>query len=440
VSSEAFDIPRGDPDGLRAASRMLHHLAEDHASLKTSFKRHASIAEDGWTGGFATRFHACAEEISGRFDPACETAADAAVALSDYATVLEDARHGIAALNRQASDIETTHLDPAERAHAMSQLAGQADDITEQLDHAASMCASRLTWNEHNLTSLPGTTATGQLLADVRRATHRLAGKEPPSLWERTEPGRKVLEGFLAPFDLAAGDYWIDKLKELAGVPAEWSSEFGEEITKAKGIDDLAQRSERILALAYEADTIGQKTDAWFAFAPAWLRTAAESLAAVRGAGTAMSGLGILADIGTFVSPQDTGHLALADRGAATVNGLILAVGLAGIDLGPAGAVLLAGTGMYLAGDWLYHHWTPFRDVADDIGHAVVNNVTGVVHGYEKIGHGAEVAADDVGHAISNNVDGDVRAAEKLGRGVEEADHAARSAWHSVTSSIGSWF
>lgn len=411
MSSEAFDLPPGDPDGLRAAAQMFRRLAEDHAGLKASFQRHASIAEDGWTGGFATRFHACAEQISGRFEPACEAAADAASALSDYAAVLEDARHGIAALNRQAADIEVTHLDPADRADAMSQLVGQAGDITERLDHVASVCAQRLAWNEHNLISLPGVAATDQLLADVRRAADGLAGKDPPSLWDRTEPGRKTLEGFLAPFDLAAGDYWIDKLKELAGVPAEWSSEFGEEITKAGGIDDLVQRFERIRALGYEADTIGQKTDAWFAFAPAWLRAAAENLAAVRGAGAAMSGLGVLADIGTFISPQDTGNLAKADQVAAGLNGVVLAAGLVGIDLGPAGAVLLAGTGMYLAGDWLYHHWTPFRDVAHDIGHAVVSNV-----------------------------EGDVHAAEKLGRGVDEVAHAARSVWHSVTSTIGSWF
>ena len=61
------------------------------------------------------------------------------------------------------------------------------------------------------------------------------------------------------------------------------------------------------------------------------------------------------------------------------------------------GEVALAATGMYLAGDYLYHHWTPFHDVADEVSHATVK-VT------------------------------------------DEAGHVARSAWHSVTSTIGSWF
>jgi hypothetical protein len=38
----------------------------------------------------------------------------------------------------------------------------------------------------------------------------------------------------------------------------------------------------------------------------------------------------------------------------------------------------MIGTGVYLAGDFLYHHWTPFRDVANDIGHGTVRAVKAV--------------------------------------------------------------
>jgi hypothetical protein len=61
------------------------------------------------------------------------------------------------------------------------------------------------------------------------------------------------------------------------------------------------------------------------------------------------------------------------------------------------GEVAIAATGLYLAGDFLYHHRTALHDVANDIGHATVT------------------AADDIGHG-------------------------AASAWHSITSSVGSWF
>lgn len=89
------------------------------------------------------------------------------------------------------------------------------------------------------------------------------------------------------------------------------------------------------------------------------------------------------------------------DRGAATVNAGFLTADLVGADLvmdaiPGVGEIAIAATGIYLAGDYFYHHWTPFHDVANDIGHATVH------------------AADDLGHD-------------------------AGAAWHSITS-VGSWF
>ena len=72
-------------------------------------------------------------------------------------------------------------------------------------------------------------------------------------------------------------------------------------------------------------------------------------------------------------------------------------------------------TGAYLAGDYLYHHWTPFRNVANDVGHATVH------------------AADYVSNQVVGSVESDVQIAK-------DAGHKAGSLWHSVTSSIGSWF
>jgi len=86
-----------------------------------------------------------------------------------------------------------------------------------------------------------------------------------------------------------------------------------------------------------------------------------------------------------------------ADRIVAGTNGALITLNLALDGLPVVGEVALAATGVYLASDYLYHHWTPFRDVADEAGHATVE------------------VGDDI-------------------------DHRARSAWHSVTSTIGSWF
>jgi hypothetical protein len=80
----------------------------------------------------------------------------------------------------------------------------------------------------------------------------------------------------------------------------------------------------------------------------------------------------------------------------AGVNAGLITADLVMTEFPVVGEVALFATGAYLAGDFLYQHWTPFRDVANDVGHATVT------------------AVDDTGHAVD-------------------------SAWHKVTS-IGSWF
>jgi hypothetical protein len=247
-----------------------------------------------------------------------------------------------------------------------------------------------------------------QLHEDYENAAARLAGQLPagsPDAWDHTEPVREILEGLLAPFDLAAGDFWVSQLKEVAGVTEEWVNDWGGKIDAAGAqlasgesiVDDL-------LALGDEGEAVGQRVDAWYGFAPRWLSASAENLSEIRGFGGVMSGLGIVADAGTLLSPQNSGAMGNVDRGVALVNGSLLAADAALSAFPVVGEVAIAATGMYLAGTYLYQHFTPFRDVASDIGRAVVHGVDDVTHD-----------AGDAGHAV-------------------------RSAWHSVTSTIGSWF
>jgi hypothetical protein len=90
------------------------------------------------------------------------------------------------------------------------------------------------------------------------------------------------------------------------------------------------------------------------------------------------------------------------------------------------GEVVLIGTGLYLAGDFLYHHWAPFRNVCNDIGHATV--AAG-----KWIGHETAAGAKWVGNTA-------VHVGQDIGHAAQAVGGTAKSVWHSVTSGIGSWF
>ncbi len=230
-----------------------------------------------------------------------------------------------------------------------------------------------------------------------------------PGLWDSTEPIRTVMEFALAPLDIVAADHWVDVLKEIAGVPADWLKEVDESLKVVQALRAEGKPAvDGIKEAAGLMESTGTKLDAWDAYAPNWLRTAAGSLAQIKVLSGVLTGLGVAADAGTIISPQDTGVLGGADRATAAVNGALLVLN-ATTDWVPGwGEAVIAVTGAYLAGDFLYHHRALLQNAADDIGHAVVTSV-------------------------EQRVEGDVATAK-------EAGHLATSAWHSVSSTIGSWF
>jgi hypothetical protein len=273
--------------------------------------------------------------------------------------------------------------------------------------------------------------------AQVDSAKSGLSG-----MWDHTEPGRKLIEFILAPFDTVAADHWIDLLKEMAGQPSEWLSELSKEYDGIESLiaggADWAARRDAMIELAGKTERIGNLLDAWNAYAPGWLKTAAGSIAEIRGLSNVLTGLGLVADASTLISPQDHGVMAMVDRIAAGSNAaaMLLQQGFsrklitfkpadadpdaapgtgeataeadsvaaedavaeggeevateAAVDTGlitlnasldwipVAGEVVMIGTGVYLAGDFLYHHWKPFHDIANDIGHGTVKVVKAI--------------------------------------------------------------
>ena len=382
-----FDPAPGDVD-------LTRNLARQHSLVAQEARQVLALVERLDLSALQGRAADALRTVQGTFPPALRGTASAAESLQAAASSWADQLSGFQAeadaLERQAA--AATAQQQALRARAETLPPGTVI-LTDDLQTAAA--------------TVNGIHGQAQELHQryLAAASKTAAGVEEHSgLWGDTEPVRKVLEVVLAPLDIIAADHWVSVLEKVAGVPSELLKQAGESVDE---VSDLMRAGkspvEELIASANFLERTGGKLDAWYAYSPGWLKTAAGSIAEIRGLSSGLSVLGIVADVGTMISPQNRGALGWVDRGAAFVNGGLLTADLVLAEIPVVGQVALVATGIYLATDFAYQHWTPFRDVANDVGHATVK------------------AADDVGHV-------------------------ADSAWHKVTSfentlaSVGSLF
>ena len=396
-----FDPAPGNVDLTRS-------LAQRHAQVAQEARQVLAIVEKLDLSALQGRTADALRAIQGTFPPALQGAASGAdtlqAAASSWANQLSGFQAEAAALERQAA-ATAAHQQALQTQQAA--LPPGSTVLTADIQTASTtMTGVQRQAQELHQRYLA---AAAKTAADV--SDHK-------SLWEGTEPVRKVLEAVLAPLDIVAADHWVSTLKEIAGVPSEWVAQVDEKINEVNKLIRAGKSPiEELISAGKLAESTGTKIDGWYAFAPNWLKTAAGAIAGIKGVSYTLSGLGLVADVGTLITPQNEGTLGWVDRGVAGVNaGLIAAdVALGGIPV--VGEVALFGTGLYLAGDYFYQHWTAFRNVANDVGHATVTVA-------DDIGHGTVQGAEEIGH-------GAVKAADTLG-------HAASSTWHAVTS-FGGW-
>jgi uncharacterized protein YukE len=409
-------MPEGDPANLDAWAGQLATCADAFESLigETGKVTTAAAEQADWTGSAADSYRQfCGHMV--------ESAGEIPVALREISTAVRGYAGTLAAeQQRVRSAVQDANATPA---------AGRQAALDSALQVSASACGQA-----HD--------SARTAAARVDTAKSGLAG-----LWDRSEPGRKVIEFVLAPFDIVAADHWIDLLKEMAGQPRDWLQELDGEIAGIKKLLASGQdATEELIEAGGKADRINAMGDAWEAFAPGWLKTAAGSISEIRGLSNVLTGLGLVADASDLISPQNSGVMGTIDRLAAGSNAAMILLHqgfergvitfrpaaaegpaaeapeetLAGdgtavseeavteggevateaaVDTGlvtlnasmdwipVAGEVVMIGTGVYLAGTFLYKHWTPFRDAANAVGHATVKVTDDIGHGIE---HGTQ--------------------------------------------------
>ena len=124
--------------------------------------------------------------------------------------------------------------------------------------------------------------------------------------------------------------------------------------------------------------------------------------------------IAIAGDVLTMIHPSQSGAMGWVDRGDAGVNAAVVgadtagAVGealgidaLASLSLGPVGVGIAVGTGLYLAGSYLYAHDAWFRnDLAKPVGHFFVDVGEGTAHVAAKVYGGVVHYSGDVLNAL----------------------------------------
>lgn len=248
----------------------------------------------------------------------------------------------------------------------------------------------------------------------------------------------KVLEGlrsgndwFQSGWNIVGMGAWIDHaveagtegledaVKSLASLRAERAAAQSTldaiEAMKSQGmeiLDSVAKEGEEAASLLARTGDLESSLAAGI--------KSAGFLKALGGVSRVVDGAGVLADALTIISPEDKGAMGWVDRGAAGVNGALLVANMTMDEIPVVGEVVMIGTGVYLAGDYLYHHWTAFRNVCNTVGNATADaakwtwNEAG--KGIDEAGHLASETGHEVSHLASSGL------------------HAAGSAVHKLTS------
>jgi hypothetical protein len=378
-----FDPVPGDAGSTTVLARRYAEIATEIAAVQDQVTR---IDLTRWEGRAADAARARQAALVRALAQAADTSTKLSGAAARWVPRLTTYQAEADALERRAAAEQANRQYLATRAPQVPQL---TSDLADSATALAAIRAQAEQLHQEYLAT----------------ATSILTQFDLKAWWEGTDPYRAIIEAILAPFDVTGTDHWVSVLRKIGLEPKKVVRPVDESLAEIRRLMfEGAPHDDVVTALMKGGDaakTAGRRLDAFDAFNPAWVKTVEKSVSGIEWTGRVLGGVGLAADTSDLISPQDSGAVGWVDRGAAAVNGGFLTADLLGaeavMDVIPGvGEVAITATGLYLAGDFLYHHWTPFHDVANDVGHAAVRT------------------ADDLGHAAS-------------------------SAWHSITS-VGSWF
>lgn len=360
--------PAGDPQALlRLAGELDTHagtvgqLSSDSATYSEQAKANAN-----WSGSAADAYTGFTDGVSQGVAGIPAPLSNVANAIRAYAGVLKDAQSRIGSAQKATGDaVATAEADAKAAAGELQQSSAETKTVLEQ------------------------------------------AVEDLSKVWEKSEPVRGFIEKLHAPWDALGADSALEALlkkgESITEAVADWQKEMPGEVDEWwSDVSSLAHDADNGLAswedVASMAERFTTKVGAAEAFTEQWASdTSWVGTATAVGdvASKVLGGTAVIGDIGTIIHPQDTGVMGNVDRAAAGVNGALVIANMATDEIPVVGEVTMIGTGVYLGGDYLYHHWPWFHNTANTVGHAVASAATTTAHAVGS-------AASTVGHTASS--------------------------------------
>ncbi|HEX3786203.1 MAG TPA: hypothetical protein VHX38_41695 [Pseudonocardiaceae bacterium] len=378
-----IDAPAGDPQALMTLADQLDKHATSVGNLGTSTLTTTQGIQSAanWTGSAASAYGTftgnTAHAVTGFENPLHSVA----TSIRTYAGVLKSAQQQVATAVTTANKNIKANPGSAqtEISGAQTTASSAASDVKKAGDQAASEIGDQKSGFDEFM--------------------------------EKIEPGRQANEWAHLPFDASASDVWLDKVLD------SWKDAAEGKVTSAKAAQaalekDLQQTfDDEVGSVAHDYDNgeaSMEDVESAFAKYASSAKTATSAaadtvdsaetgLSLAKGAGAAsevMGGLGIAGDVLTIIDPPDKGALGHVDQVAAGGNaigtGAVLLALNAGDEVPVWGEAMAAGTGLYLAGDFVYDH-------RQAIGHAFVAAGHGLATAGKAVGHGLSTAAHWIG-------------------------------------------
>lgn len=426
-----FGTIPGDPGAIRSAAGRIGTLAAAVADCGSSLTSVAGgLVGGGWTGTAASQFDSASGQLAGAHHQVESGLAGVPAALTAFASTLERCQHELARANTLMSQADDDYssslgsLDSAFPPHVLSTTPGAAgqrqlalnsinDTYNTQTTQATNLANTAL--NDHR-------TAVAQLQSHLEHSSdeaHGVVGlltKVGDSLGVPVA----VVSGLATVAMLRAAARFATTGSAFAATVADESKTLVS--TLAGGLlnhtltpEEAVSRLESFITGADGAESLFRNS-ATQDLASGGLNSIFGGLSPA--VGRVAGGLGIIGDAFTIWHPDQGGAWGTAERvvagGNAVGTGGLLAAdgfeltaagGLLAADgtLGwvpVAGQVLVVGSAVYLAGDYLYTHVKWFHDGINTVGHGISTGVKDFGHGVSDVGHGIASGLSSAAHFI----------------------------------------